>query len=104
VDRRTGTPLGGMSVLLSRINHRRCVMQVRRIKGLRWITELSGPLAVIAVVLGASTPGLLAQGGPPPKCDLENAVYLSPENWLCLGGECGGGYCCLICTPGEPEG
>jgi len=66
------------------------------------ILTLVAALPLIAIIVATAPPMAAAQG--PPRCELESAVYLSPENWLCLGGTCSPGhYCCLICEQ-DPNG
>jgi hypothetical protein len=70
-------------------------MQAAARKGLMRIAMLMS-VAVLLAGTGAVAPTAM-EAQEPPVCYLESAVYLGPTNWLCLGGTCGVGYCCLIC-------
>jgi len=63
-------------------------------------TGLVPTMTLVAVAVMTGGFALLAPAASaqePPECHLEKAVYLNPENWVCLGTPCPGGYCCLIC-------
>jgi hypothetical protein len=66
--------------------------------GQQWTTVGTFVAGIVLMIVMIFPGRLPAQGGGPPECRLESAIYLNPENWRCLGGPCTGGYCCLICT------